>query len=262
MSMEQNELEGLIIDYIDNKLNTVDKQVIEQELMRNADAYKVYEQFKEVMQGMDRAESFVPPENLKIRFDALLQQEIANQQKTKTVWLTPAFYRVAAAVALLVVGGGAGYWISQQHNRNEEIVLLEKQIELTRQLVFEKLNDDQSASQRMLGVKAAYESVTTSRPDDEIIEALVTTLDHDSNSNVRLAALDALARFTHEKRVRTALVKSLATQIDPVVQIALIQLLVQMKETEAMKSLQQIIDDEQSLPAVKDEAHVGMFKLS
>jgi hypothetical protein len=262
MSMERNKLEGMIIDYIDNKLNAVDKQVVEQELMQNADVYKLYEQLKEVMQGMDGADSFVPSENLKSRFDTLLQQEIANQQKPKTVWFTPAFYRVAAAVTLLVIGGGAGYWISQQNNRNEEIVALKKEMELTRQLVFEKLNDDQSASQRMLGVKAAYESVTTSRPDDEIIEALVTTLDHDSNSNVRLAALDALARFTGEKRVRTALVQSLATQTDPVVQIALIQLLVQMKEKGAMKSFQQIIDDEQSLPAVRDEAHVGIFKLS
>lgn len=262
MSMEREKLESMIIDYIDEKLNTVDRHMLEQELVQNAEAFKLYEQLRAVMQAMDKTESLVPSAVLKVKFDEALRKAIAGERKTKTVFFTPTFYRVAATVALLVVGGGVGYFISEQNRDRNELIALKEEMALTRQLVFDKLNDDQSASQRMLGVKAAYESVTTSRPDDEIVEALVTLLNHDSNSNVRLTALDALSRFATEQNVRTALVQSLGKQTDPVVQIALIQLLVQLKEKDAMKSLQQIIDDEQSLPAVKDEAHVGIFKLT
>lgn len=262
MSMNQEKLSGMIIDYIDGKLNEVDRQVIEQELLKNAEAHKLYEQLKEVMEAMDRSKKIEPSDKLKQRFDALLQSEIDLQQKTKTVFFTPTWYRAAAAVALLVVGGGVGYWISQQNHQRSELLALQKQIEETRRLVLAQMNNDQSASQRMLGVMAAYESVQSNKPDDEIVDALVTTMNTDGNSNVRLAAIEALSKFTEEENVRKALVQSLSAQKDPVVQIALIQLLVQMKEKEAVKSFERIIDDEQSLPAVKDEAHAGIFKLS
>ncbi|MBX2968138.1 MAG: HEAT repeat domain-containing protein [Cyclobacteriaceae bacterium] len=262
MNMDQEKLSGMIIDYIDGKLNEADKQLIEQELVKNAEAYKLYEQLKELIQVMDQSKKIEPSEKLKQKFDAFLQAEIDLEQKSKTVFFTPAWYRAAAAVALLVVGGGVGYWISQQNQQHAELLALQKEMKETRRLVLAQMNNDQSASQRMLGVMAAYESVQTDRPDDEIVDALVTTMNTDGNSNVRLAAIEALSKFTEEEKVRKALVQSLSAQKDPVVQIALIQLLVQMKEKEAVKSFERIIDDEQSLPAVKDEAHAGIFKLS
>lgn len=262
MNMDQEKLSGMIIDYIDGKLNDTDRQAIEQELVKNANAYKLYEQLKEVMRVMDKSPKMEPSPKLRQRFDAMLQAEIEQEQKSKTVFFAPAWYRVAAAVALLVVGGGVGYWISQQNQQRSELAELQKEMEETRRLVLAQMNNDQSASQRMLGVMAAYESIQTNKPDDEIVDALVTTMNTDGNSNVRLAAIEALSKFTEEEKVRKALVQSLSVQNDPVVQIALIQLLVQMKEKEALKSLKQIIEDEQVLPAVKDEAHAGIFKLS
>lgn len=262
MNMDQEKLSGMIIDYIDGKLNEVDKQVIEQELVKNADAYKLFEQLKEVMQVMDKSEKLEPSEKLKQKFEAALQVEINEEQKSKTVFFTPAWYRAAAAAALLIVGGGVGYWISQQNQQRSELAALQLEMQETRRLVLAQMNNNQSASQRMLGVMAAYESVQANKPDDEIVEALVTTMNNDGNSNVRLAAIEALSKFTGEENVRKALVQSLSVQKDPVVQIALIQLLVQMKEKGAVKSFEQIIDDEQVLPAVKDEAHAGIFKLS
>jgi HEAT repeat protein len=262
MNMDRNKLESLLIDYIDGRLNTVDKQRVEQELVRDQEAYKFYEQLREVMLAMDKTEPLNPSDNLKRNFDHLLGVELDKEKKSKTIFFTPFFYRVAAGIALLVIGGGIGYWISQKNSQSEEIVALQKEMALTRKLVLNQLNDDQSASQRILGVQAAYESVKANKPDDEIVNALVITMNQDENSNVRLAAIDALSRFTDEAKVRTALIRSLASQADPVVQIALIQLLVKMKEKEAVKSLQKIIDDDTTLPAVKDEAYVGIFKLS
>jgi hypothetical protein len=62
--------------------------------------------------------------------------------------------------------------------------------------------------------------------------------------------------------VKRELIQSLATQKDPSVQIALIQLLVQIKAQSIMPQLKDIIEDEQSIKAVRDEAHTALLKLS
>jgi hypothetical protein len=74
--MEKEKMESLIIDYIDNKLNTIDRQTIEQELVRNPEAYKLYEELKEVMLLMDKAARVEPSTNLKSNFDKMLESEM------------------------------------------------------------------------------------------------------------------------------------------------------------------------------------------
>lgn len=132
-------------------------------------------------------------------------------------------------------------------------------METTRALVFSLLQNDQSASQRMMGIKAAYQ---TTKRDNAIVLALIKTMNEDANMNVRLSAVEALGKFSEEEMVRTALIESLPKQLDPVVQIALIQVLVQMKEQEALKPLQKISEDESILESVRDEAYAGIIKLN
>jgi hypothetical protein len=257
--MEKEKLESLLIDYIDGRLGEAEKQVVEQELVKNADAYTLYEQLKEVIHAMDRSAHLEPSVKLRKSFDAMIAEEMASSKQPKTIFFQPAFYRVAAAVALLVVGGGIGFWISQHQRQQEEIARLKEDLQKTKDLMMARLDNEQSPSQRILGVMAAYEVSTA---DVEIVDALVRTMNEDPNSNVRLAAIDALKKFHQEPRVRKALIAALGTQTDPIVQIALIQLMVDMKETQAVKSLQKIIDNNDVLPVVKDEAHAGIFKLS
>jgi hypothetical protein len=87
-------------------------------------------------------------------------------------------------------------------------------------------------------------------------------MDNDPNSNVRLASLDALSKFYREPYVKNKLVKSLEKQKDPVVQIALIELLTTMKEASIVNELQKISNDANSIKAVKDQAYAGIQKLS
>jgi HEAT repeat protein len=95
-----------------------------------------------------------------------------------------------------------------------------------------------------------------------VVTALVRTMNEDPNTNVRMAALDALSKFYEEPAVRKALIRSLEKQKDPIVQIALIQLLVRMKEKGVVNDLKRIVDDNEVLTPVKDEAYTGILKLS
>jgi hypothetical protein len=262
-NMEKEKLEGLLIDYIDNKLNTVDRQAVEQELVRNPEAYKLYEELKEVIHVMDRSARLEPSEKLKTNFEDFLQSEISATRKTKTIFFQPAFYRAAAAVALLIIGGGIGFLISQQNDKRLDDIenqakVNQLMIEQTRKMMA-MMTNDQSASQRMQGVNVAMQ---LEKPADEIVKALVKTMNEDPSSNVRLAALDALSKFISEEGVRKELVSSLSKQKDPVMQIALIQLMVKMKEKGVVNDLRRIVDDAKTMQAVKDEAYSGILKLS
>jgi anti-sigma factor RsiW len=256
--MDKDKLESLLIDYINGELNDSDRIMVEGMIHENSDAKKLYDQLKEVMNGLDDMRALTPSQDIARRFDQFLKEEIEKSKETKVVSLT-WFYRVAAAVVLIVVGGGVGYWISEQQKNADQLEAMKHELEITRQLVMSRLGDEQSASQRILGVQAAYAVEET---DTEIVDALIKVMNEDPNSNVRLAAIDALGKFSADQKVRSALISSLSVQTDPVVQIALIQLMVQMKEKNAVKSLERIIEDDKTLPAVKDEAYSGIFKLT
>lgn len=261
--MDRETLEGMLIDYIDNKLNTVDRQRIEQELVNNPASFKLYEELKELIQTMERSSRLEPSAKLGEGFQRMLNEEVAATRKSRTIFFQPAFYRAAAAVALLVIGGSVGFWINQKNEQRmaqdrERLELLEEEMRITREMMA-KLNNDQSASQRIQGVNVA---LTMTKPADMIVSALVKTMNEDPNSNVRLAALEALSKFIDENHVREALITSLPKQKDPIVQIQLIQLLVKMKEKGVVDELQNIVDDEGTMQAVKDEAYTGILKLS
>ena len=256
--MEKERLESLLIDYIDGKLSDTDKVMVEQELLKE-DVQQLYRQFREVMEVMDHAGNVEPSSRLRLSFDATLKEEIEKNKKVKTIRFQPAFYRAAAAIALLVIAGGIGFWIRQQKQQAAELQAMRQEMEATKLMLMTMLNNGQSASQRLQGANVAYTMKTT---DDEIVKALVRTLNEDPNTNVRLAALDALSKFHEDPAVRSALIKSLSIQTDPSVQIALIQLMVTMKEKSIVHDLEDLVDDENTMKAVKDEAYKGLLKLT
>ena len=76
--------------------------------------------------------------------------------------------------------------------------------------------------------------------DREVLGALVTAVNHDTNVNVRLAAVDALRRFAASPETRRAVVDALPSQTTPLVQVALIDLLVDFKERNAAGALKKL----------------------
>ncbi|HOX83417.1 MAG TPA: HEAT repeat domain-containing protein [Chryseolinea sp.] len=257
--MEKGKIEDLLIDYIDGKLTEADRLLVEKELLINEKTYKLYDQLKEVMQLMNQSSTLQPSAKLKADFDSFLKSESKPVKETKTIFFQPSFYRVAAAVALLIVGGGVVFTISNEYAKQQaELKAMQKEVKETKLMLMAMLDNQQSASQRVLGANVAYKM---ERTDDEIVRALVKAMNEDENSNVRLAALDALRKFYHQDHVRKTLIASMATQKDPIVQIALIRLLAEMKEKEIVRELQRITTDEEELPAVKDEAHAALHQL-
>ena len=261
--MEPDKLEGLLIDYIDGKLSAAERQEVVQEMARNPEAHRLYEQLREVLDAIKKSDEWEPGKKLQENFEKTLREEIAAARKAgpgnKQVFFQPVFFRAAAAVALLMAGIAIGFWINKNQQREADLQALKKEVEATKQMMMSMLDNRQSASQRMLGATVAFKM---EKADDQIVQALTKTMNEDPNTNVRLAALEALGKFHQQEHVRKALIASLATQKDPIIQIALIRLMVEMKEKEAVKELLRISTDDEVITAVKDEAHAGILKLS
>jgi HEAT repeat protein/putative zinc finger protein len=115
-----------------------------------------------------------------------------------------------------------------------------------------------SAGERLLGVEQASR---LQRPDEALVNALLDTVDEDPNVNVRLSAVEALYLFSQEPRIRERLTQSLARQTSPVVQIALIDLLVASREKQAAEALGRLVKDRQARPEVREHAESGLKRL-
>jgi HEAT repeat protein len=257
--MDKELLESRIIDYIDGKGTEEERKEIERELGSKPEAFELYEQLKDVIHTIEHMKPLEPSGKLKAEFEKLLQTEIDAQKKTKTVYFLPTIYKVAAAVLLVMAGVAIGNWINDKKQQDKQIAELKQQVEENRKLMLTMMNNEQSASQRMVGVSVAYQ---LDQADDEIVSVLIKTLNEDPNTNVRLAALDALGKFINEAQVKKGLIQSLSTQKDPMVQIALIQLMVKIKEKSIVDQLEKLTKDASTLKAVKDEAYSGILKLS
>jgi hypothetical protein len=147
----------------------------------------------------------------------------------------------------------------------QEIAELRTELHGMRQMVAISLLHQESVTERLRGVSWSNQ---LDAPDAEIVNTLLDTLSHDGNVNVRLAAIDALRQFAQglpdaqNRPLRTALVQSVSTQPSPLVQIALIDTLVQLRERDAVHVLRTLADDATANKDVRQRATWGVRQLS
>ena len=140
-----------------------------------------------------------------------------------------------------------------------EMAALRRELHDTRQMVTLSLLQQTSASERLKGVSSTGH---IDDPGADVIGALLDVLAHDPNVNVRLASIDALARFVDQPVVRRGVVQALSQRTSPLVQIALIDFLVQAKERTSLDALRQIAADPAQDAAVRGRATWGLEQLS
>lgn len=163
------------------------------------------------------------------------------------------YWRVAASILLLL----GAFWAGSQYSRqgaapepSAEIAVLREEV----QEMKKALATGASASERIQLVSQEFEN---GQPD-ELVEVLIQTMNQDPNVNVRVAATEALYKFHNKPEVRHALVESLRRQTDPLMQLTLIDMLVDIKEKEAVTELQELTKRKDLLPIVKEKATEGL----
>lgn len=182
----------------------------------------------------------------------------ATGAKPKAAKWHTAWRGIAAGLALLLAGAGIGYSLRSNQASANEITQLRGEVNNMRQLVTLSLLQQQSASERLRGVSWA---VRAEPSDTEVLDALLSHVNHDPNVNVRLAAVDALRPFASNRVTRDAVMQALAGQTEPIVQVALIDLLVDLKEKDAEQELKRVALDDMTDSGVRERARWALEKL-
>jgi hypothetical protein len=157
----------------------------------------------------------------------------------------------AAAAAVLVLGVGIGRGTTPRAVTDPQLALLREELRDMRQMVTLSLLQQQSASERLKGVSFTSQ---IEQPGGEVTLALLDTLMHDPNVNVRLATIDALKRFAGGENVRRGVLEALARQTSPLVQIALIDYVVETNDRGAADTLRRLSSDPMLDQAVRGRA--------
>lgn len=132
-----------------------------------------------------------------------------------------------------------------------DLASLRQQLHETREMVTLALLRQSSATERLRGVTWT-ERIDT--PGAGVVSALLDALSHDPNVNVRLAAIDALTRYADRPGVRSGAVAALSAPAPPLVQVALIDLLVEVREPTSRDALRQLVNDAATDVSVRDRA--------
>jgi len=156
-----------------------------------------------------------------------------------------------AALLILLVGIEIGRGIRPAESPSPGLGELTHEVHDLRQMVTLSLLQEPSASERLKGVTWSSQ---LDRPGDEVVSALIDTLMHDPNVNVRLASIDALKRFARRDLVRRTALDALETQPSPLVQMALIDFVVETRERAAVGTLQRLSRDSTVNKAVRMRA--------
>jgi hypothetical protein len=188
---------------------------------------------------------------MRARFDSI----VSPSQR----WWTPRTLQAAAAIVLLATGFLIGRNTSASPAVDPAIVELREELRATRQMVSLSLLQQQSASERLRGITYTTQ---IDRPGSELVTALLDTLMHDPDVNVRLKSIDALKRFADRSDVRRGAAAALTGQAaSPLVQIGLIDFLVDANDRASAASLRQLADDAMADQAVRARARRGLRQI-
>ena len=173
-------------------------------------------------------------------------------------WPARAVWQAAFSVALVAAGALGAHWLTRPPAPGPELAQLQAQVESLRQMVALSMLQDQSPSSRIRGV--GY-SAQMARPDREMEQALLYTLNHDANVNVRLSATDALEKLASHPEIRRALVDALPLQDSPLVEIALMDIFVETNAQTAIPAMRKLAQDAQTDESARQRALAGIQKL-
>ena len=173
-------------------------------------------------------------------------------------WPRQPAFQFGFAVVFLAIGLLVGHSFTQSSRGDGEVARLREEVRHTRQLVALSLLQQQSASERLKGVDW---SNRIPQPDSQVLSALLHTVNYDQNVNVRLAALDALHQSAGNDLVRRGLAEALDRQASPMLQIALIDVLVDIHDKQAGDALKDLMQEAGLNPEVRDRAQWALEQL-
>ena len=249
-------------EYWQDELDSEQRAYLEMHFASCAACREEAKTLSKVWRALGEVPEEQPSRDLRTRFYERLEAyqhgfSEAGGRPVRRPWWTGMASQIGLAAAMLVVGFAVGFSIDSKRD-NAQLAQLRTEVGNMRQMVTLSLLQQQNASDRLKGVNWAYRF---EQSDADVLAALLHTLNHDDNVSVRLAAVDALRAFEGSPVVRKALVQAIGKQDSPMVQIALIDQITDLREHEAAPVLENLAKNASANPDVRQRAQWALGRL-
>lgn len=258
--MDCTEVKYMIVDRIDENLPKSLLEQIDKHIETCDNCQEEYIQSGKILHLISEIEDEKPDESLKQDFYKMLEKEVRKQSKDsigkqtlslqRNISIAPLKY-AAAVIILISIGFMAGHLTQKNTQAKNEIAALQQEVSQLQQHASLVSLQKPSASERLKIINTVDKETEINK---DLVTALVNTLNTDDNVNVRMAAAYALAKYPDNEFVRSSLIQSLEQQTEPILQIILIGIMVDIQDERAKPVIENIINNDNILPEVKEQA--------
>lgn len=244
--MDCEEVKINLPEYIDRKLDEATSRAIWKHLESCDSCRALHNELGSFLNYMDSFPAPEVPEGMKEEFAQLVSDlEIPEKRKTRVI---PMWLKVAASVVLFFGTYWVGYRVGSGKGEIVQNQLANELQEKNQQVMLASLRDYTGPQK----IEAVYSISNSGNVSNELINALVYTMNSDKNTNVRLAAISALSGMMDKNaRIKKELIRSLTVQENPLLQISLIQVLTEKGVKEAKEQIETITNSEKTDESVK-----------
>lgn len=239
----------LVAGYLEGSLTTEQRAMLNELVEQGTIDILDIKEMEIYYQRLDKLPSVDPSSKLSDRFYTMLEAEKTKRSASLSLptlimnrisQLNSAINlrQVAVATCIFIMGMLIGNWTTPFQDYRQQLDQLSDEVSHMREVVMLSLLNDSSPTERLKAVNISTDIRTA---DNQIIEALLKTLNNDSNVNVRLAAIEALLEHASNPRTREGLVNAISRQDSPLVQVALADAMLELQEEESIKELRKLL---------------------
>lgn len=178
-----------------------------------------------------------------------------DEPKSRRFFLGPDSFKFFLQVAASVLFILFGFWLGSRNSftgqANPEVAALRQDLKSFKAVLSPQLSNANTASER---IQVVSREANKGPADKEVVQLLINSMNFDPNVNVRLAACETLFEYRQLPMVREAYIQSLQIQTDPNIQAMLIDILVALKEKQAVDQFKKFVQRQNLQPTIKLKA--------
>jgi hypothetical protein len=251
MEMNKTKIDELMAKYNEGLCDPEEMGQVEKLIEEGKIQFTDLHELAKLNEHLDRIVEPTPSRNLDHRFYEMLAGETSKATEPGFSWSwfssNAWFPKFSIGVSLIIVGVAGGMLV-QKNSGGHEVVKLTHEVAELKEVVMLSMLEKESATDRLKAVSLSSEMEGQSK---RVTLALFKTLNSDPSVNVRLAALDALQIYAKSPAVREELVRSIAQQDSPLVQVALADLMAALQEKSSVTELKKLLKQRSTPKEVK-----------
>lgn len=254
--MNCKQTQALLGDHLDGTLTGNNQEAVKNHLVQCEQCRQTEAELSLLLSSIDAYKEKSPDASLERRFNEMLQNEQSKLHKPVTLLIAKNkkllrhVIRVAATILLIL-----GSYFLGEHHANQRYK--RERAWMKEEMAF-SLMESSSASKR---IQAVIYSGELDHANDKIIHAFIHMMSNDKHVNVRLAAANALAKYTENSLVIDALINRLKVEKNTTMQLELIQILIDIPDDRVLPTIRKLREDDSTPSYMKELIENQMSQL-